>query len=344
MRLLLAGASGFIGKNLILKAPSEWEITGIYFKSTNFLDFLASGGIKNVQPLQCDLTSEEEVAIKFEKVKTEFDAAIFLVGNSDIGLSVRDPIFDLRANLISLINLLNNIKASRFIFMSSGTVYLGRSGQVSPQTAVSVDLPYGITKLSSELYIKYFCNRRKNIGEYAILRFFGTYGPMEPSRKIYTNLIKELYFNNKEEYLLRGDGKNLIDAMYITDATQGLFKVLTSERKGSITLDFCRGEPITVNELVERVAKILGRKVKIKHTNETSEYITFYSSPDKMAHKFGFRPRITLKEGILNFLDYMKTSQPFMKGVTAKAQNIPACRQAGAKNAKKFLCFSGYKG
>lgn len=307
MRLLVVGASGFIGKNLILRAPRNWEITGIYFKSADFIDFLASESIKNVQPLQCDLTSEEEVALKFEKVKTEFDAAIFLAGNSDIGLSVKDPIFDLRANLMSLINLLNHIKAAKFIFMSSGTVYLGRSGQVSPQLEVSIDLPYGITKLSSELYIKYFCNRRKNIGEYVILRFFGTYGPMEPSRKIYTNLIKELYFNNKEEYLIRGDGRNLIDAMYITDAVQGLFKILTSKRKGNITLDFCRGEPITVNELIERVAKILNRRVEIKHTGETSEYISFYASLNDMENEFEFRPRITLQEGILNFLDYMKT-------------------------------------
>lgn len=311
MRLLIAGASGFIGKNLILKLPSEWDITGIYFKSADFIDFLTLKGIKNVQPLQCNLSDEEEVCRKLQWIQAEFDAAIFLVGNSDIALSVREPIFDIKANLLSLINLLNNIKVKKFIFMSSGTVYLGNFGEVSPQAAVSVDLPYGITKLSSELYIKYFCNRRKNIREYVILRFFGAYGPMEPPRKIYTNLIKELYFSNKEEYLLRGDGKNLIDAMYITDAAEGLFKVLTTKMNGNITVDFCRGEPITINELVERVAKILNRKVRIKHTSETSEYISFYASLKNMENEFGFQPKVTLQEGILSFLDYMKTANLF---------------------------------
>jgi UDP-glucose 4-epimerase len=315
MKLLLAGASGFIGKNFILSAPREWEITGTYFTSVDFLDFLELNAMDNVRPVRCDLRNKEDVTRAFGEATHEFDAGIFLVGNSDIGLSVKDPKLDMDSNLTGLINLLSAVKVRRFIFMSSGTVYLGNKGEVSPKALPAPDVPYGITKLASELYIKYFCNRKKTIGEYVILRFFGAWGPMEPRRKIYTNLIKELYFDKKSEYTLKGDGRNLIDAMYIKDAVAGLLSVVTAKRKCNITLDFCKGQPSTVNDLVKDVGRIFGKEVDIKHTDDSSEYIEFYASPEAMKREFGFSPAISLKEGMLEFLCYMKKTATISRSI-----------------------------
>lgn len=309
MRLLVAGASGFIGKNLILKAPSEWDITGLYCTKADFPDFLIDRKITNVRSVRCDLSDNEAVRRAFEEAGHEFDAAVFVVGNSDIGLSIRDPKLDINSNITTLINLLSNIKVGRFIFMSSGTVYLGYPGEVSPKLTTNPDVPYGITKLASELYIKYFCARRGTIDDYVILRFFGAYGPMEPARKIYTNLIEDIYFKGKAEYTIRGDGKNLIDAMYIEDTAECILNILRDKKERRMVLDFCKGEPVTITELVERVAGILKKKVQVKHTGESSEYITFYASNKAMADEFGFRPRISLEEGIIRFRDYMEKNR-----------------------------------
>ena len=309
MKLLIAGASGFIGKNVLLRAPTNWRITGIYNTSLTFPDFLREHGLAHIMPLRCDLRDRAAVERLFAEQESIFDACLFVMGNSDIGLSARQPSADLAANVTTLLNLAQNIQMGKFVFMSSGTVYLGHQGLVSPETPANPLVPYGITKLASELYIRFLQAKTDYIGEYVILRFFGAYGPMEPRRKIYTNLIKRFVIEKKSDYALRGDGKNYIDAMYIDDAVNGLLRVLTSD-KGNLTLDFCRGTPQTINELVREVADILGvEQLHLSHTGESSEYTTFFASPQGMAALFGFQAATSLQEGILKFKDYLLSAQ-----------------------------------
>jgi len=306
MKILVVGASGFIGKNFILRSPKEWKIFGIYNQSKDFLEFLQTDKVTNVMPCKCDLRNINEVQRVFEKHGKEFDVCLYTAGNSDIGLSIEQPIFDLNSNVASLINLLSNIKVTKFIYMSSGAVYLGKSGLVSDSTFVVPRVPYGINKLCCEFYVKFFQRDTDHIKKYVNVRFFGAYGPMELSRKIYTNLIKAFYLNNQDEYTLRGNGKNHIDAMYVDDAIEGLFKIIKSD-KANLTVDFCQGEPLTVNALVLRVAQILGKeKIKVRHQGSSSEYIKFYASPKKMKQIFGFRPSIPLEEGIMKFAKFLE--------------------------------------
>ena len=49
MRILIAGGSGFIGKNFTLKAPKDWEIFSLYNTSSNIDNFLFVNKLKNVK-------------------------------------------------------------------------------------------------------------------------------------------------------------------------------------------------------------------------------------------------------------------------------------------------------
>jgi len=308
MKVLIAGGSGFLGRNLILRAPSDWRITATYNTSRRFPAFLKSHGLSSVVPVKCDLRRRADLRRMAAGHGERFDLCFFLMGNSDIGLSLREPLTDLEANIHTLLNLIGTVKVRRFIFMSSGTVYLGKAGAVSTATPTNPLVPYGVTKLASELYIRTYTEKSDRISEHVILRFFGAYGPMEPPRKIYTNLIKAVAFEGKKEYTLRGDGKNYIDAMYVEDAVEGLIKAALSD-KANVTVDFCRGTPMTINELVAKTASILGAKnFKIKHEGGSAEYITFFASPVEMERLFGFKPRVSLEEGILRFRDYLLSS------------------------------------
>lgn len=307
MRILVAGASGFIGKNFILFSPPETEIVGICYSSQkNFNKFLKDNSLINVHSYKCDLRNNEEVKKLFKKISPNFDVCLFLVGNSDIKLSIANPYLDIYANLFSLINLVKNTYVNKFIFMSTGTVYLGNIGKVSPDKSFANPLvPYGINKLASELYIKFFHKETSHIKEYVILRFFGAYGPMEPQRKIYTNLIKTFCLENKNEYTIYGDGQNCIDAMYIEDTIEGIWKIIKSN-KANITIDFAKGEPLTINELILKVANILGKeKIKILHNGETKEPISFFASTKEMKTFFNFKPKTSLENGILKFKDFL---------------------------------------
>ena len=47
MKLLLTGASGFIGKNFLEFAPKDIEIIGLYNKSTDIEKFVEEKNLKN---------------------------------------------------------------------------------------------------------------------------------------------------------------------------------------------------------------------------------------------------------------------------------------------------------
>jgi len=303
MKILLVGASGFIGKNFILNVPQDWQIWGIYRSSADFERFASN--FSNLSILQCNLRDPQDAKNKLAGLPNYFDVGLFVWGNSDIGFSCRAPLEDLNDNVASLINLITPLRFQKFVFMSSGTVYLGHQGLVDSQTHCHPLVPYGINKLSSELYVRFFAERTDKIEQYVNIRFFGAYGPREPARKIYTMLIKRFCVEKKNDYTLIGDGTNLIDAMYIDDLIEALKKIILSN-EANLTVDLCRGEPLTLNQLVLRVAKILGvENVQLKHSGETKEFITFYTSSEQVERIFEFKASISLEEGIAKLKDYL---------------------------------------
>ena len=297
MRVIIPGASGFIGKNFILKAPRNWEIIAIYNKSS-LRNFVEAHRLDNVITVKCDLTNEKEVEKLSKQVGDNFDACLYLAANTLIPVSVKEPLSDLFSNTAGLINFFEHFHGGKVIYNNSGTVYQGLTGMVSPESYVSPKIPYGISKLASENYIKFYQSRRKSFEEYVIIRFFGAYGSYEPSHKIYTKLVKNFCFENKNTFTMYGNGKNYIDAMYIDDAIDALLKIIKSD-KGNVTADLCYGEPLTINELVKNVAYVFGNEnITIQHEGESEEYITFYASPQRMEQLFDFKPRIKLKDGM----------------------------------------------
>ena len=306
MRLIIPGASGFIGKNLLLHLPKDWEITAIYNKDDKFPNFLRQNALENVIPFKCDLSRQSDVQGLFS-MGNDFDLCVYLAALVNLPLSVKDPVGDLNINVVGLINFLEKYRGGKIIYMSSGAVYEGLSGNVYPGISLNPVLPYAISKMASEQYIKFYQHSRKTLNSYIILRFFGAYGPYEPPHKIYTKLVNAFCLENQNEFTLRGDGNNFIDAMYIDDAIDGLLKIINS-RYENITVDFASCTPITLNELVLEAGKIFEKpSVEIKHVGETPEYISFKVSNDAMAKLFGFTTeRTPLKYGLMKLADHLK--------------------------------------
>ncbi len=305
MKLLVTGASGFIGRNFLLTAPKDWKITGIFFKAADFPDFIRLNNLENVTAERCNLIDPVCVNRFTKKAKGGFDAVLYLAANGDPSYSVINPLSDLNSNTSGLINVLENIQCKRFVYISSGAVYDGLKGAVSPSSKLISTLPYAISKMASERYVQFYQVRRKAIEEYVILRFFGAYGPYEPSRKIFSRLINAIFFEKKDEFLVRGNGKNYIDAMYVEDAVRGILSVLTSSEK-NITVDFGCCNPLTLKELCLRVGECFGKNINVLFEGEVAEYITFYMAGDEMRRRFSFEAKISLEEGIKKFARHLE--------------------------------------
>ena len=296
MKLVVTGASGFIGHNVLLRAPREWTIYAVYHATPGLEQFVQQHGLTNVRPVRCNLLSESDVQSLARTVGGKPDAMLYLAANGDPAASAARPRWDLEANTVAFVTCLEHCPADHVVYLSSGAVYDGLTGAVTPATAVSPRLPYAISKLASEHYLQFFAEHRKTVRSYVNVRFFGAYGPYEADRKITTRWLRALA-NGQREFVIRGDGRNLIDFMYVDDAVDG-FLALVKARGVKLTVDFASGSPVTVNDIVSTMASVLGVNVTVRHEGEVPEYIQFHSADTTMREQFGVAPSIAFADGL----------------------------------------------
>jgi UDP-glucose 4-epimerase len=296
MKLLVTGASGFIGHNVLLRAPREWEIVAVYHSTSGLESFVKEHGLANVRPVQCDLLNEADVRRLSQAIGERPDAMLYLAANGDPAASAQRVRWDLESNTTAFVTCLEQCPAGHVVYVSSGAVYDGLRGGVSPATPVSPRLPYAISKLASEQYLRFFAEHRGTVDSYVNVRFFGAYGPYEAARKVTTRWLQGMA-SGQREFTVRGDGRNLIDFMYVDDAVDG-FLTLVKASGEKRTVDFASGAPISVNDVVQAMARSLGVDVTVRHEGHVPEYIEFRSTDTTMRERFGVRPSITFDAGL----------------------------------------------
>ena len=302
MRVIVTGASGFIGHNVLLRAPRDWEITAVYHRTEGLEAFVAAHGLSHVTPVRCDLMDPGGVKQLAQSVGRA-SAVLYLAANGDPVASAERPRWDLESNTVALVNFLEHCPVDHMVYVSSGAVYDGLTGPVSPSTPVSPRLPYAISKLASEQYVRFFAERRHTLGSYINVRFFGAYGPYEPLRKITTRWMRAV-MDGERALTVRGDGENLIDFMYVDDAVDG-FLALTAAAGQSGTVDFASGAPISVNGVVREMGRTLGVEIGISHAGHSEEYIQFHTVDAAMAERFGVRPTIAFADGVARLQHFL---------------------------------------
>lgn len=306
MRVLVTGASGFIGRNALLRAPRDWDIVAVYHRDASLESFVAAQGLTHVRAMACDLTDADSVRALLASAGGPIDAVLYLAANGDPVVSAQAPGRDLHQNTVALVTLLEHCQAGHVVYVSSGAVYDGLQGPVTPATPVSPRLPYAISKLASEQYLRFFCERRGTVDSFINVRFFGAYGPYEAARKITTRWLSAVAAGQRE-FVLRGNGENLIDFMFVDDAVDG-FLSLVKARGTRLTVDFASGTPVTVNQVVRAMADVMGVDVRVRHEGHTEEFIEFRTVDATMRERFGFAPTISLPDGLRKLRAHLETA------------------------------------
>ena len=303
MKVLVTGASGFIGRNVLLRAPREWTIYAVYHSTPGLEAFVAEHGLTNVRAIRCDLLNEGDVQMMAKAIGGTPDAMLYLAANGDPAASAERPRWDLESNTVAFVTCLEHCPARHVVYVSSGAVYDGLSGAVTPASPVSPRLPYAISKLASEQYLRFFAERRETVKSYVNVRFFGAYGPYEAQRKITTRWLQALA-GGQREFVVRGDGKNLIDFMYVDDAVDG-FLALVKAEGARMTVDFASGTPVSVNDIVKTMGQTLNIDVAVRNEGAVAEYIQFHTADTTMRDRFSIAPSITFAEGLKRLSQFL---------------------------------------
>lgn len=176
MRVLVTGGAGFIGSHIIdaLLADGH-ECAALDDLSSGSRDNLPSG----VTLFEVDIRDQSGVARAFADFKPQWVS--HQAAQLSVSRSVAEPMFDAQVNVLGLLNVLQQSQAhnvERVVFASSGGVLYGDVTEPAPEeTPPNPISPYGITKLTGELYLRFFV--REHGMQAVALRYSNVYGPRQ---------------------------------------------------------------------------------------------------------------------------------------------------------------------
>jgi len=217
------------------------------------------------------------------------DAIVWLAALVGDGACAVNPEISVEINQESVKWLSENFDG-RIIFMSTCSVYGAQDGildESSPTNPLSV---YAVTKLGAEEYLK-----NKN----AIIFRLGTlFGLGDEFSRIRLDLVvNTMTFKAFTEGALKVfGGEQYRPLLHIRDAAQAILTNLTTEHKGVYNLSL---RNIKISELGQEVQDCFSN-VKVETVDMKFEDLRNYRvSTEKAIKTFGFDPKVTVKEGIL---------------------------------------------
>lgn len=303
MKILVTGAAGFIGSNLVdaLIANNHQVIV---------IDNLSAGKKENLNPkakfYQADIISPRVKEI-FQKEKPEI--VNHHAAQIDVRKSVKNPVYDAKINILGSLNLLEQcIKfgVQKFIFASSGGAIYGDAKILpTPENYLAKPLsPYGIAKLSLEYYLYYY---KTVYGlSYISLRYGNVYGPRQDpfgEAGVVAIFTQAMLKNGKP--IINGNGKQTRDYVYVADVVKANLLAVKYDKSGIFNVG--TEKQTSVNEIFQKLTQITGFKGKEIHgPAKPGEQRTSCLNCQKIRKELGWEPKVRLNKGLKMTVEYFK--------------------------------------
>jgi UDP-glucose 4-epimerase len=175
--------------------------------------------------------------------------------------------------------------------------------------------PYGIAKYSSELLIKNLLGVHGI--EYVIAVPHNIIGPRQKYDDPYRN-VASIMINlmlQKRQPIIYGDGTQMRCFSFVKDTLQCLEKLAFQQNVVGETINIGPDEEfVTINKLAETIADLLNFDLKPTYMPGRPQEVKLATcSADKARRLLGYKTRYTLKEGLQEMIDYIKTrgTKPF---------------------------------
>jgi nucleoside-diphosphate-sugar epimerase len=303
MKILVTGGTGFIGSRLALDARArghEIVVAGQLNSDAERARFkeLSQAGIGIEQgPLQ-DADYAGRIAAGCQVV-------IHLAAAQHEANVPDEYFFDVNVNgTRTLIEASKRAGVERFVYGSTIGVY-GESGdqildESTPPRPLNV---YGRSKLAAEEVVKSYGNQLPT----SIVRISETYGPGD------FRLLKLFRALDRGRFIILGSGQNRRQAIHVRDLVQGLLLAATHPAALGETFVLAGQETMTTREMVEHVARALGRTAPRWHV-PVWPFLAVAVVMEKTLSPLGIQPPLHRRR-----LDFFRKSFVFS---TAKAQRL----------------------
>ena len=325
--ILVCGGAGFIGTNLIKRLLKDNN------KDKNKIicvDNLFTGNLENIQYfidrypnnflfLQCDITNYSDYEDIYNAIEDFFYNNLDEVYNLACPASppkyMIDPIYTINCSIAveQLCELTLEFNA-KILHTSTSEVYGDPDDSNHPQNEeyrgnVNMIGPRSCydegKRLAETIMYEYH-----NIGcKGKIIRIFNTYGPyMDPEDgRVVSNFICQALEN--KDITIYGDGTQTRSFQYVDDLIDAMIKIMATEDSFIGPLNVGTSFEFTMDELAiiilelipESYSKIIYKPLPKDDPKQRNADIT------KIYNKIGWKPKVTLREGLLKTIKYFKT-------------------------------------
>lgn len=337
--ILVTGAAGFIGSNLVKRLFKDVKgatILGIDNMNNYYdvslkeyrleeLNTNSTNGTNIWVFVKGDIADKVLIDGLFEKY--QFDVVVNLAAQAGVRYSIENPDAYIMSNMMGFYNILEACRhnpVGHLVYASSSSVY-GGNKKVPFSTDDRVDNPvslYAATKKSNELFAHCY-SKLYNIPSTG-LRFFTVYGPAGRPDMAYFGFTNKLLDGKTIQIYNYGHCRR--DFTYVDDIVEGIIRVMQGAPEKKMGEDGLPVPPYAVynigggqpenlldfvNILQEELlrAGVLPADYDFDVNKELvpmqpGDVPTTYADTSALERDFGFTPKITLREGLRKFAEW----------------------------------------
>lgn len=315
MKVLVTGAAGFIGFHLSKRLLAEGcEVVGI----DNLNDYYPKA-LKNARLAELvgasftfipmDISDRKALPALFEA--EHFDNVVNLAAQAGVRYSIENPWAYVDSNLVGFVNILEccrHYPVRHLVYASSSSVY-GGNEKVPFSEDDKVDNPvslYAATKKSDELMAS--CYARLYGIKATGLRFFTVYGPWgrpDMSPMLFADAI-----SHGRPIKVFNHGDMMRDFTYIDDIVEGVVRVLAKAPAMHEVYNIGCSNPVRLMDFISEIENAVGRKAEMNMLPmQQGDVYQTYADTSKLQRDFGYKPSVSLHEGISKFIAWYKSDK-----------------------------------
>ena len=335
--VLVTGAAGFIGSNLVKRLFNEFpdiKIVGID-SVTDYYDInIKYGRLAEIEALNRDWTFVK-ASIADKSIVNDlfsehhFAVVVNLAAQAGVRYSITNPDAYIESNLIGFYNILEacrHYEVEHLVYASSSSVY-GSNKKVPYSTDDKVDNPvslYAATKKSNELMAHAY-SKLYNIPSTG-LRFFTVYGPAGRPDMAYFGFTNKLVHGDTIKIFNYGNCKR--DFTFVDDIVEGVVRVMQhapEKQNGEDGLpippykvyNIGNSHPENLLEFVDILQQELLRAGVLPSDYDFDAHKELvpmqpgdvpvtYADTTPLEQDFGFKPSTPLREGLRKFAEWYR--------------------------------------
>jgi nucleoside-diphosphate-sugar epimerase len=302
-RVLVTGAGGFIGHHLVkyLTARGNW-VRGVDIKEPEYEPTAAH------EFRLLDLRRWENTLEATRDIDEVYNLAANMGGIGFIESHKAEIMRDSALINLHMIEAARVNGVQRFLFSSSACVYPGYLQQTADVTPLKEEDAYPADAEDGYGWEKLFMERQcrhyyEDYGlETRVVRFHNIYGELgtyDGGREKSPAAIcrKVALAEDGDTIEVWGDGQQTRSYCYVGDCVEGIHRLMRSDYRSPLNLGTDR--MVTINELVDIVAKIAGKRIQKRYDLTKPQGVRGRNSDNtRLRQVLGWEPQVSLEEGL----------------------------------------------